>query len=212
MCNFLPCNLFFFLLQTLNVFFSAGEAANQREAVSSLSQKLAKAETRANSMENEVHRATLQLTEKGLLLEVLQREKDQAALRVKELEAALQAERELVSRAGARQEAAQERLAQTQSECMLLRQQLEEAQNKGVAKERAVTDAQERFSDILSKLQSDCEERVQLVEERNKELASKAADLRDQIYKLEEEKSEREVRLGLCRVRGLPNLFLQTYF
>ncbi|XP_028440556.1 ankyrin repeat domain-containing protein 26 [Perca flavescens] len=170
----------------------AGEAANQREAVSTLSQKLAKAETRANSMENEVHRATLQLTEKGLLLEVLQREKDQAALRVKELEAALQAERELVSRAGARQEAAQERLAQTQSECMLLRQQLEEAQNKGVAKERAVTDAQERFSDILSKLHSDSEERVQLVEERNKELASKAADLRDQIYKLEEEKSERE--------------------
>ncbi|XP_032379301.1 ankyrin repeat domain-containing protein 26 isoform X5 [Etheostoma spectabile] len=169
-----------------------GEAANQREEVSSLTQKLAKAETRANSMENEVYRATLQLTEKGLLLEVLQREKDQAALRVKELEAALQAERELVSRAGARQEAVQERLAQTQSECMLLRQQLEEAQNKGVAKDHAVTDAQERFSDILSKLHSDSEERVQLVEERNKELASKAADLRDQIYKLEEEKSERE--------------------
>ncbi|XP_034734639.1 ankyrin repeat domain-containing protein 26 isoform X8 [Etheostoma cragini] len=169
-----------------------GEAASQREQVSSLSQKLAKAETRANSMENEVYRATLQLTEKGLLLEVLQREKDQAALRVKELEAALQAERELVSRAGARQEAVQERLAQTQSECMLLRQQLEEAQNKGVAKDHAVTDAQERFSDILSKLHSDSEERVHLVEERNKELASKAADLRDQIYKLEEEKSERE--------------------
>ncbi|XP_069018039.1 ankyrin repeat domain-containing protein 26 [Embiotoca jacksoni] len=172
-----------------------GEAASQREAVSSLSQKLAKAETCANSMENEVHRATLQLTEKGLLLEVLQREKDQAAARVKELEAALQAERELISRSGARQEATQERLAQAQSEGMLLRQQLEEAQNKGVAKERAVTDAQERFSDILSKLRSDCEERVQLVEDRNKELASKAADLRDQIYKLEEEKNERETTL-----------------
>ncbi|KAL7402451.1 hypothetical protein ABVT39_015130 [Epinephelus coioides] len=172
-----------------------GEAASHREAVSSLSQKLAKAETQANSMENEVHRATLQLTEKGLLLEVLQREKDQAAARIKELESALRAEKELVSRAGARQEATQERLAQTQSEGMLLRQQLEEAQNKGVAKERAVTDAQERFSDILSKLRSDCEERVQLVEERNKDLASKAADLRDQIYKLEEEKSERETSL-----------------
>lgn len=163
-------------------------------------------------MENEVHRVTLQLTEKGLLLDVLQREKDQAAARVKELETALQAERELVSRAGARQEATQERLAQAQSEGMLLRQQLEEAQNKGVAKERAVTDAQERFSDILSKLRSDCEDRVQLVEERNKELGSKAADLRDQIYKLEEEKNEREVRLGLCRVRRLHNLFLQTHF
>ncbi|XP_044049238.1 ankyrin repeat domain-containing protein 26 isoform X13 [Siniperca chuatsi] len=172
-----------------------GEAASQHEAVSSLSQKLAKAEARANSMENEVHRVTLQLTEKGLLLEVLQREKDQAAVRVKELETTLQAERELVSRSGARQEATQERLAQAQSEGMLLRQQLEEAQNKGVAKERAVTDAQERFSDILSKLRSDCEERVQLVEERNKDLASKAADLRDQIYKLEEEKNERETSL-----------------
>uniref|UniRef100_A0A665UCR8 CCDC144C-like coiled-coil domain-containing protein n=1 Tax=Echeneis naucrates TaxID=173247 RepID=A0A665UCR8_ECHNA len=164
-----------------------------------LSQKLAKAEARGNSMENEVHRVTLQLTEKGLLLDVLQREKDQAISRVKEVEMALQAERELVSRAGARQEAVQERLAQAQSEGMLLRQQLEEAQNKGVAKERAVTDAQERFSNIVSKLRLDCEDRVQLVEERNKELATKAADLRDQIYKLEEEKNEREVRLELCR-------------
>lgn len=142
-----------------------------------------------------MHRASLQLTEKGLLLDVLQREKDQAADRIKELEKTLQAERELVSRAGARQEATQERLAQAQSEGMLLRQQLEESQNKGVAKERAVTDAQERFSDILTKLRSDCEERVQLVDERNKELAAKAADLRDQVYKLEEEKTEREVRL-----------------
>uniref|UniRef100_A0A8C3G659 CCDC144C-like coiled-coil domain-containing protein n=1 Tax=Cyclopterus lumpus TaxID=8103 RepID=A0A8C3G659_CYCLU len=162
--------------------------------INGLSQKLAKAETRANSMENEVHRATLQLTEKSLLLEVLQREKDQAAVRIKELESSLQVEREQISRVGARQEATQERLAQTQSEGMLLRQQLEEAQNKGVAKEHAVTDAQERFSDILSKLRSDSEERVQLVEERTKELATKAADLRDQIYKLEEEKNEREVR------------------
>ncbi|KAK2842567.1 hypothetical protein Q5P01_012767 [Channa striata] len=172
-----------------------GEAASQREAVTSLSQKLAKAEAHANSMENEVHRVTLQLTEKGLLLDVLQREKDQSVARIKELETTLHAEKELVSRAGARQEATQERLAQAQSETMLLRQQLEETQNKGAAKERAVTDAQERFSDILSKLRSDCEERVQLVEERNKELASKAADLRDQIYKLEEEKSERETTL-----------------
>uniref|UniRef100_A0A3P8VH28 Uncharacterized protein n=1 Tax=Cynoglossus semilaevis TaxID=244447 RepID=A0A3P8VH28_CYNSE len=173
----------------------SGEAASQRETVSSLSQKLAKTEASANSMENEVHRVSLQLTEKGLLLEVLQREKDQALARVKELETALNAEREQVSRAKARQEASQERLAQNQSEVMLLRQQLEESQNKGDAKERAVTDAQERFSDILSKLRSDSEERVQMVEERNKELSSKAADLRDQIYKLEEERNDRETNL-----------------
>ncbi|CAI5665412.1 unnamed protein product [Oreochromis niloticus] len=173
----------------------AGEAASQREEVSTLSQKLAKAESHANSMENEVHRTTMQLTEKGVLLEVLQREKDQAVAHVKELEKALQTHREEVSCNKACQEATKERLVQAQSEAMLLRQQLEEAQNKGAAKERAVTDAQERFSDILSKLRSDCEERVQLLEDRNKELASKAVDLRDQVYKLEEDKNERETSL-----------------
>ncbi|XP_068595064.1 ankyrin repeat domain-containing protein 26 [Brachionichthys hirsutus] len=171
-----------------------GEAASQREAISSLSQKLCNAEARANSMENEVHRVTLQLTEKGLLLDLLQREKDQTTARVKELELAQQADREVVSRAGARQEATQERLAQAQSEAMLLRQQLEEAQNRGSAMDRALTDGQERFSDIFTKLHSDCQERVQLKEERNKELLSKAAELQDQTYKLEEENNERKVR------------------
>lgn len=182
------------MLVTPNMFTSTGEAANQRDTINNLSQKLAKAETRANSLENEVHRVSLQLTEKGLLLDVLQREKEEAGARVKELEKSLHSERELVSRAGARNEATQERLAQAQSEGMLLRQQLEEAQNKGDAKERAVSESQERFSNMLAKLRSDCEERVQLVEERNKELAVKAADQRDLIYKLEEEKKDREVR------------------
>uniref|UniRef100_A0A3Q2XDH8 CCDC144C-like coiled-coil domain-containing protein n=1 Tax=Hippocampus comes TaxID=109280 RepID=A0A3Q2XDH8_HIPCM len=166
----------------------------QHEAVSSLSQKLSKAEAHANGMENEAHRVMLQLTEKNLLLNTVQRESDQIATRVKELEAALQAEKELVTRAAARQEATQERLAQVQSEAMLLRQQLEEAQNKGVAKENAVTNAQKSFSDILSKLRADCEDRVQLVQDRNQDLAAKAAELREQIHQLQEEKNEREVK------------------
>uniref|UniRef100_A0A3B3ZAF3 CCDC144C-like coiled-coil domain-containing protein n=1 Tax=Periophthalmus magnuspinnatus TaxID=409849 RepID=A0A3B3ZAF3_9GOBI len=163
-----------------------------------LTQKLSKAETQANSLENEVHRVSLQLTEKGLLLDVLQKEKDALVAQVKDLDKALQAQKELSTKTGARHEATQERLAQAQSEGMLLRQQLEEANNKGSAKEKAVTDAQERFSDMLTKLRADCEERVQLVEERNKELASKAADLRDQVYKLEEEKNDREVSCTTC--------------
>ncbi|KAJ0069880.1 hypothetical protein NL108_016046, partial [Boleophthalmus pectinirostris] len=171
------------------------EGASHREAVSTLTQKLSKAEAQANSLENEVHRVTLQLTEKGLLLDVLQKEKDALGAKVKDLDKALQTQKELATKTGARHEATQERLAQAQSEGMLLRQQLEEANNKGDAKEKAVTHAQERFSDMLSKLRSDCEERVQLVEERNKELASKAADLRDQVYKLEEEKNDRETNL-----------------
>ncbi|XP_049578510.1 ankyrin repeat domain-containing protein 26 isoform X2 [Syngnathus scovelli] len=170
----------------------SSDASSQHEAVNSLSQKLSKAESQANHLENEAHRVMLQLTEKNLLLNTMQRESDHAAARVKELEAALQAEKELLTRAVARQEAMKERLAQAQSEGMLLRQQLEEAQNKGAAKENAVTDAQKSFSDILSKLRSDCEERVQLVHGRNQDLATKAAELRDHIHQLQEEKNERE--------------------
>ncbi|XP_042563202.1 ankyrin repeat domain-containing protein 26-like [Clupea harengus] len=158
----------------------AGETGAHRDTVHELSQKLSQAEARANSLENECHRATLSLTEKSLLLETAAREREQTLLR---------------PRLGARQEATQERLAQAQSEAGLLRQQFEEVQNKGVAKERAVTDAQERFSDILDKLRSDSEERVQLVEERSKELATKNADLRDQNHKLEQEKADRETSL-----------------
>ncbi|XP_029614334.1 ankyrin repeat domain-containing protein 26 [Salmo trutta] len=172
-----------------------GEAANKREAVGELSQKLAKAESRANGLENEVHRITMSLAEMEHVVATLQRDKDQIGGRVKELEAALQTEREQAGRVCARQETLQERLAAAQSEAMLLRQQLEGAQNKGMAKEKAVTDAQERFGDLLAKLRSDGEERVQLVEERSKELATKAADLRDQVYKLEEEKNDRETGL-----------------
>lgn len=168
-----------------------------------MSQKLIKAEAQANNLENEVHRVKQQLKDKGLLQEVLQREKDQAVTRGLEVEKTLHAEREQFSRDRARHEATQERLTQAQSEVMLLRQQLEEAQNKGLAKERAVTDAQGHLKDILSKLQSDYEERVQLVKERNKELDSKTNDLQDHIHKLQDEKNEIKVRLG-SRVRYLP--------
>ncbi|XP_043981319.1 ankyrin repeat domain-containing protein 26 isoform X2 [Gambusia affinis] len=168
------------------------EITTQREAVSNLKQKLAMADANANTMETEIHRVSTQLTEKNLLLDALLKEKDYGTTRAKEMETALQTEKELTSRSVARQEAAEERLAHSQSETMLLRQQLEEAQNQTAAKERAMTEAQQRFSDMLTKLRADCEERVQLLEERNKELASKAAEFRDLNLKLEEEKNQRE--------------------
>ncbi|XP_036432152.1 ankyrin repeat domain-containing protein 26 isoform X6 [Colossoma macropomum] len=171
------------------------ESSSQRDTIQSLSQKLSKAEARANSLENECHRTSLSVAEKSVLLETAVREREQAQARVKEREAALQSEREQASRTTARHEAVQERLAQAQSETALLRQQLEEAHNKGTAKERAATDAQERFADVLNQLRADGEERVQLVEERNKELVAKNTELREQNYKLEQEKGERESSL-----------------
>ncbi|XP_065133517.1 ankyrin repeat domain-containing protein 26 isoform X1 [Paramisgurnus dabryanus] len=171
------------------------ESNAQRDTIQSLSQKLSKAEARANSLENECHRSSLAVTEKGVLLEALAREKDQAQTKLKDLEATVLSEREQASRAGAKQEAMQERLAQAQSECALLRQKLEEALNKGSAKDKAVTDSQQNFAEMLNQLRADGEERVLLVEERSKELSRTNSEIREQNYKLEQEKSEREASL-----------------
>ncbi|XP_061533927.1 ankyrin repeat domain-containing protein 26-like [Phycodurus eques] len=173
----------------------ASEIASQREAVAKLSQKLAKAKAHGNTMENEVHRVEAQLIEKNAQIATLQREMDLIKAHVKELEALLQTEKDLVSWAGARQEATQELLGQAQSEGILVRQKLEEAQKQCVAKELAVTDAQKCFTEILAKLRSDCEGRVQLVQDRNQDLATKAAELREHIHQLQEEKNEREACL-----------------
>ncbi|XP_035391110.1 ankyrin repeat domain-containing protein 26 isoform X5 [Electrophorus electricus] len=173
----------------------AADASTHRDSIHSLEQKLSRAEAHANGLENEGHHAALAAAEKGALLEAVARERDQAHTRLKEVEAELQSERDRASRAGARQEAMQERLAQAQSEGALLRQQLEEAHSRGMAKEQAASDAQERFTEVLNQLRADGEERVQLVEERSKELAAKNAELREQNYRLEQEKAERESSL-----------------
>ncbi|KAL1247103.1 hypothetical protein QQF64_022479 [Cirrhinus molitorella] len=171
------------------------ESSTQRDTIQSLSQKLSKAEARANSLENECHRNALTIAEKGVLLETLAREKDQALTKLKELEATVLSEKEQASRVGAKQEAMQERLAQAQSESALLRQQLEEAVNKGSAKDKVVTDVHQNFAEMLNQLRADGEERVHLVEERSKELAKTNSELREQNYKLDQEKAERETSL-----------------
>ncbi|XP_058841817.1 ankyrin repeat domain-containing protein 26-like isoform X2 [Acipenser ruthenus] len=168
------------------------ETTSLRDSINSLSQQLSKAEAKANSLENECHRATLSHTEKSLMLESMQREREQAQSRLKELEGLLQAEKEQASKSSVRQESMQERMAQAQSENIILRQQLEESQNKGIIKERAVSDVQDRFSDIITNLRADSEGRVQIVEERNKELMAKNIELREQVYRHQNEKAERE--------------------
>ncbi|XP_048404450.2 coiled-coil domain-containing protein 144A isoform X3 [Stegostoma tigrinum] len=171
------------------------EISSLRETNNSLSQKLSNEEAKANKLDSELHRATLSLAEKNLMLESVQRNLNQSQARINDLEHTSQLQKEQISKFTVRQESMQERLAQAQSEIMLLRQQLEDAQNKGIMKEKAVTDVQDRFSDIFSKLRRDSERQVCLVEGRNKELVSKTIEQREQICKMENEKIERETTL-----------------
>ncbi|XP_021409166.2 ankyrin repeat domain-containing protein 26 isoform X2 [Lonchura striata] len=163
-----------------------------REANKSLSQQLSNAESKANGLENELHQLRQTLREKTLLLEMTQKELSQTQCQAKECDHARQLEKDQVSKLLIKQESMQERLAQLQSENLLLRQQLEDLQNKGIIKEKVVNDVQDRFNDIFNKLRADTEKQVYLVEERNKELNAKCIDLREQIFKHETDKIERE--------------------
>ncbi|XP_039199892.1 ankyrin repeat domain-containing protein 26 isoform X4 [Crotalus tigris] len=163
-----------------------------RETNSSLSQQLGKAESKANSLENELHHANHSLREKNLLLDSIQKDVNQSQCQVKELENAQQIAKDQINKFVIKQESMQERLAQVQSENLLLRQQLEDFQNKGIIKEKVVTDVQDKFSDIFNKLRADTEKQVQMMEERNKELITKCNNLKDQVIKYESEKIDRE--------------------
>ncbi|XP_077035093.1 ankyrin repeat domain-containing protein 26 isoform X6 [Agelaius phoeniceus] len=168
------------------------DLSDVREANKSLSQQLSKAESKANSLENELHQLRQMLREKTLLLEMTQKELSQSQCQAKEYDHARQLEKDQVNKLIIKQESMQERLAQLQSENLLLRQQLEDLQNKGIIKEKVVNDVQDRFNDIFNKLRADTEKQVYLVEERNKELNAKCIDLREQVFKYESDKIERE--------------------
>ncbi|KAL2309414.1 hypothetical protein Nmel_005614 [Mimus melanotis] len=168
------------------------DLSDVREANKGLSQQLSKAEGKANSLENELHQLKQTLREKTLFLEMTQKELNQTQCQAKEYDNARQLEKDQVNKLIIKQESMQERLAQLQSENLLLRQQLEDLQNKGIIKEKVVSDVQDRFNDIFNKLRADTEKQVYLVEERNKELNTKCIDLREQVFKYETEKRERE--------------------
>ncbi|XP_072210671.1 uncharacterized protein [Excalfactoria chinensis] len=168
------------------------ELSDVRDSNKSLSQQLSKMERKGNSLENELHQLKETLQEKTLLLEMTQKDLNQAQCQAKENEHARQIEKDQVSKFMIKQESMQERLAQLQSENLLLRQQLEDLQNKGTIKEKVMNDVQDRLHEMFNKLRADCEKQVYLMEERNKELNTKCTDLREQVFKYETDKVERE--------------------
>ncbi|KAM6415428.1 LOW QUALITY PROTEIN: uncharacterized protein O9250_005520 [Rhynochetos jubatus] len=168
------------------------DLSDVQETDKSLALQLSETENKANSLQNKLHQLEQVLREKTLLLEMTQKELSQAQCQAKECDRARHLEKDQVSQFLIKQESMQERLAQLQSENLVLRQQLEDMQNKGIIKEKVVNDVQDRFNDIFHKLRSDAEKQVYLVEERNKELNANCADLREQVFKYETDKVGRE--------------------
>ncbi|XP_051817399.1 ankyrin repeat domain-containing protein 26-like [Antechinus flavipes] len=157
-----------------------------------LSQELSKAESKVNRLENESCQLRDSLREKIAILESVQRELKQAQYKTTELRHRNQMDSEKLERCIVQQESIQERLVEIQSENMLLRKQLEDAQNKDVIEEDVLKTVQVQFRDFFNQLHADNEKHVVVVEERNQELINECNHLREQMCKYENEKAERE--------------------
>ena len=78
---------------------------------------------------------------------------------------------------------------------MLLRQQLDDAQNRADSKEKTVISVQDQFQQIVRKLKAKHEKQGLILEERNKELIQERNHLKERMYQYENEKTEREVSI-----------------
>ncbi|XP_028018707.2 ankyrin repeat domain-containing protein 26 isoform X3 [Balaenoptera acutorostrata] len=168
------------------------DVSNLNDNNEMLSQQLSKAESKFNSLETELHHTRDALREKTLVLERVQRDLSQAQCQKKEIEHMYQSEQGKVNKYIGKQESLEERLSQLQSENMLLRQQLDDAQNKADSKEKTVINIQDQFQDIVKKLQAESEKQGLMLEERNKDLINECNHLKERMYQYENEKTERE--------------------
>ncbi|XP_027625720.1 ankyrin repeat domain-containing protein 26 isoform X6 [Tupaia chinensis] len=171
------------------------DASNLKENNENLSQQLSKAESKLNSLEIELHHTRDALREKTLVLEQVQRDLSQTQCQMKEMEHMYENEKHKVNKYVGKQESVEERLSQLQSENMLLRQQLEDAQNKVDSKEKAVINIQDQFHEIVKKLQAESEKQSLMLQERIKELVSECNHLKEKLYQYENDKTEREVAI-----------------
>ncbi|XP_055002897.1 ankyrin repeat domain-containing protein 26 isoform X2 [Sorex araneus] len=169
------------------------DVANLKENNEVLSQQLARTESKLNNLEIELHHARDSLREKTLALEGIQRDLSQTQGQKKEIEHLYQNEQGKVNKYIGKQESLEERLSQLQSENMLLRQQLDDAQNKAESKEKTVMSIHGQFQDAVKRLQVESEKKGLMLEERTKELINDCNHLKETICQYESEKAEREV-------------------
>ncbi|KAB0337393.1 hypothetical protein FD754_025213, partial [Muntiacus muntjak] len=173
------------------------DVANLKDNSKALSQQLSTVERKFSKLKIKLQRTRDDLREKTLTLERVQRDLHQAECQKQETEHMYQNEQGKVNEHLGKQESLEERLSQLQSENTLLRQQLDDAQNKADSKEKTVIGIQDQFQQIVRKLHAESEKQGLMLEERNKELISERNHLKERLCQYENKKAEREVMLNL---------------
>ncbi|XP_043740899.1 ankyrin repeat domain-containing protein 26-like isoform X1 [Cervus elaphus] len=157
-----------------------------------LSQQLSKVENKFNKLKIKLHQTRDDLREKTLMLERVQRDLRQAECQKQDIGHMYQNEQGKVKEYLGKQESLEERLSQLQSENMLLRQQLNNAQNRADSKEKTVISIQDQFQQIVKNLHAEHEKQDLMLEERSKDLSNKLNHLEERMCQYENEKAERQ--------------------
>ncbi|OWK03341.1 ANKRD26, partial [Cervus elaphus hippelaphus] len=156
------------------------------------SQQLDKVESKFNKLNIKLHQKRVDLREKTLMLECVQRDLGQTECQKQETELMYHNEQGKVNEYLRKPESLEERLSLLQSENMLLRQQLDDAQNKANSQEKTVISIQDQLLQIMKKLHAENDKQRLMLEERNKELINKQNHLKERMCQYENEKAEEE--------------------
>ncbi|XP_027391842.1 ankyrin repeat domain-containing protein 26-like, partial [Bos indicus x Bos taurus] len=156
-----------------------------------LSQELSKVKNKFNQLKIKLHQTTDDLREKTLMLERVQRDLRQAQCQKQVIEHMFNEQGKVNEYLG-KQESLEQRLSQLQSENTLLRQQLDDAQNRADSKEKIVISIRDQFLQTLRKLQAEREEQRLMLEERNTELIMLWKHVEERMRQYENEKAEGE--------------------
>ncbi|XP_065773144.1 ankyrin repeat domain-containing protein 26-like isoform X2 [Muntiacus reevesi] len=175
------------------------DVANLKDNSKALSQQLSTVERKFNKLKIKLQRTRDDLRVKTLTLERVQRDLHQAECQKQETEHMYQNEQGKVNEHLGKQESLEERLSQLQSENTLLRQQLDDAQNKADSKEKTVIGIQDQFQQIVRKLHAESEKQGLMLEERNKKLISERNHLKERLCQYESKKAEREADVRQLR-------------
>ena len=168
--------------------------ANLKSDNEMLSQQLSKVKNKFDQLKIKLHQTTDDLREKTLMLERVQRDLCQAQCQKQVIEHMFNEQCKVNEYLG-KQESLEERLSQLQSENMLLRQQLDDAQNRANSNEKIVISIRDQFQQILRKLQAEREKQGLMLEERNKELINRWKHVQERMRQYENEKAEGEVSI-----------------
>ena len=153
------------------------------------SQQLSEVESQFNKLKIKLHQTRDDLREKTSMLECVQRDPSQAECQKQEIEHKYQNKQGKVNEYLKKQESLEERLSQLQSENMLLRQQVGDAQNGADSKEKTVISIQDEMQQIVKKVHAEIEKQGLMVMAKGKELVNEWNPLEERPCQYEDERA-----------------------